>query len=91
MATLTLAVPVPLETEMDPTVHTGAGVAVGLTEQVKVTPDMLNPFKGITVMLEVEDWPGSTEAGDNAASVRVKPAVTEIAEDVLALKLLLPL
>jgi hypothetical protein len=76
--------------ETDPTVHTGAGVAAGLTAQVKVTPDRLNPLTGVTVTLEVDDPPGATEAGDSAAAARVNPAVTGRTDDVLLLKLLLP-
>jgi hypothetical protein len=89
--TVSVAVPVSLATAIVPTEQVGAGLCVGLTLHVNVTPDGLNPFEGEMVMLAVADCPGETEAGDSAAADSLKSAVTLIALEVLALKLLSPL
>ena len=89
--TVSLAMPIPFETEVAATAHVGAGVAAGVMEQVRATPDTSNPFEGVTLMMDVADEPGATEDGDNAAAETVKPTVTDTALDVLALKLSSPL
>jgi hypothetical protein len=51
---------------------------------VNVSPEGLNPFVGLTVIVEVDDCPGVTEAGDGIDAESEKSAETAITLDVLA-------
>jgi len=82
-----IAVAVPFATVIDPMAHVGAGVAVGVMLQVKVTPEALKPFVGAIVIVEVADWPSETEDGVIADVERLKSAVMLTALEVLILKL----
>jgi hypothetical protein len=86
-----VALPTSFATDSVPNEQAGDGFPAGAMLQVKVTPEGLKPFFGLTVMVEVDGWPGGTEAGDAAEAEIAKSAETAIGLDVLALKSLSPL
>lgn len=75
----------PFATEIDPTEQVGAGLAAGVTAQVRETPDALNPFDGVMVMSDVADCPAAIEEGESAPAESAKPAVIDTTLDVLLL------
>lgn len=91
VVTVSLAVPIPFDTEVAAIAQVGPDSTIGVIEQVRVTPDRSNPFEGVMLTLEVADEPDSTEVADNAATESVKPDITCITFDVLVLKSRSPL
>jgi hypothetical protein len=85
--TVTVAVTVSLATEIVPAEQVGAGLAAGVTAQVRVTPDGLKPFDGVIVTVDTALWPAEMEDGDNPVAEIVKVATTLTAVEVLMLKL----
>ena len=81
--TVRVAVPTPLATVTVPTEQVGAGLAVGLTLQVKLTVDESNPFVGVIVTAELVEAPAAIEDGVSAAAASEKSATMFIAFDVL--------
>jgi hypothetical protein len=57
--TIRVAVPLSSFSEIDPTAHVGAGEAVAVTLQLKDTSELLNPWIGETLIVEV-DGPDSS-------------------------------
>lgn len=89
--TVSVALPRSFATDSAPNEQAGDGSDAGATLQVKATPDGLKPFFGLIVTVDVDGWPGVTEAGDAAEAEIVKSAETVIGLDVLLLKSLSPL
>jgi len=69
---LTVSVEVPPDNALNAQVGAGLPPPVILL-QVRVTVLALNPFSPVTVIVEVADPPGATEAGASAVAARVKP------------------
>ena len=86
-----MALPISFTTDSLPNEQAGDGLDAGATLQVKATPDGLKPFFGLIVTVEVDGWPGVTEAGDAADADSAKSAETAIGLDTLAPKSLSPL
>jgi hypothetical protein len=89
--TVSVALPTSFATDNLPNEQAGDGLDAGATLQVKATPDGLKPFFGLIVTVEVDGWPGVTEAGDAAEAESAKSAEIAIGLDVLAPKSLSPL
>lgn len=89
--TVSVALPVSFATDSLPNEQAGDGFDAGATLQVKATPDGLKPFFGLIVTVDVDGWPGVTEAGDAAEAESAKSAETAIGLDVLGPKSLSPL
>jgi hypothetical protein len=64
-------VPVLFATEIVPREQVAAGLATGVTLQVRLTVDGSNPPDEVIVIVDFADAPGATEAGDNAAAERL--------------------
>jgi hypothetical protein len=88
--TVTVAVPVSLATEKVPAEQVGAGLAAGVTAQVRVTPDGLKPFDGVIVTVDAALWPAEIEDGDKPVAEIAKSATTLTVAEVLMLKLSSP-
>jgi len=91
VVTVRVALPAPLATVIAPTEQDAAGLTVGLTLQVNVTPAALNPFIGVTVTVEVVDDPGATEDGVNGDAESEKSALIFCAFEVLPAKVVSPM
>ena len=72
-ATLAVPEPVTLVGVIAPQVSPAAGVSVRLTTPAK-------PFRPVTVMVEVADWPALTAAGEEAAMVKSTKLNVAVAE-----------
>lgn len=83
---VSVALPISFTTDSLPNAQAGDGSDVGAMLQVKATPDGLKPFFGVIVTVDVDGWPGVTEAGDAAEAESAKPAETVIGLDALASK-----
>lgn len=88
---VSVALPTSFATDNLPNEQASDGLDAGATLQVKPTPDGLKPFFGLIVMVDVDGWPGVTEAGDAADDESAKSAETAIGLDVLVPKSLSPL
>ena len=88
---VSVALPISFATDSVPNEQVGDGVVAGAMLQVKATPDGLKPFFGLIVMVEVDGWPGATEAGDAVEAESAKSAGTAIGLEVLAPKSMSPL
>jgi hypothetical protein len=89
--TVRVATPFPFETEIDDSEHVAEGFTAGVIAQASATPDRLNPFAGVMLIVDSAEDPAVIEDGDRAEAERTKPAAMEIALDVLGLKLPSPL
>src|SRR5579863_3815096 len=74
--TVRMEVPVAPVTEVAPRVHVVAGFVAGVTLQVSFTVDGSSPPRPTMVTFAVDDEPGITEAGDNAAKEMLKPVTS---------------
>jgi hypothetical protein len=84
--TVRVAAPFPFETEIDEREHVAAGFTAGVIAQASATPDGLNPFAGVMMMVDSAEDPAVTEEGDRAEAESANPAAMEITLDVLVLK-----
>ena len=71
VCTVSVEVPELFATDVGLSEQLGARAGVGLTVQVKLTAP-LKPFKGATVIVEVEAVPADTVAGVSGEGLRVK-------------------
>jgi hypothetical protein len=71
---LTVRVEVPLDNALKEQVGAGLPPPVMLL-QLRATPLALKPFVPVTVMVEVAEPPGDTDAGESAVAAKVKPGV----------------
>jgi hypothetical protein len=71
--TVSMEGPEPLGIDEGLNAHFGAGVTVGATLHDRVTA-LLNPFTGVTVIVEVADPPGEIAAGVGAEAATEKSA-----------------
>jgi hypothetical protein len=69
--TVKAEVPAPLTIEAGLNEQVGAGVTTGVMLQLSPTLPV-NPFKAAIVIVEAEDTPAATEAGDSAEAATVK-------------------
>jgi hypothetical protein len=92
--TVSIAVPVPLVTEIAPREHVAAGFETGATLQVSARADGVSPPDVLIVTVDFAEAPGATGDGDAALAERLNAGAAMerlIAVEVLGLKLPSPL